>query len=419
MKRVVSILFVILASVVAVSACSKKEVPKQNQSTQEQTAQQSSSQKPYLVYATKLQPTTALHITHSTAYLEPLLQTSTPFLQAGTVNSVLRQEGEYVPAGTVIVVLANDTQYSSLISAKNDLDYSQKQYDRNRHLLDSHAISQNDYEVAEKNYMSSLAKYATASEDYNNTMVKTTIGGHIDKIYVKKGEYASKGSTAFDIVNDTGYQAISNVAVGNALAIEQNSAVILTDGKNYYNATISNVAKSANMTSKTYRVVAKLEYSPTQYAGQTLELYFPKTQYTNVYKVPIRAMRPVGDKNYLYYIDSANNIQEREVKTLDVVDGQLVFKDGFNEGDLISVEGQEFAKIGGKVSVTMIDLSLDKKDSYTPNPIVTFFDAQAKRIAAQQALAALQAAAGVTNTTNNTKQTKQVVQTVPVVQNQQ
>lgn len=413
MKRVISILFVILASVVAISACSKKEAEQQNQAAE---AQPTSSQKPYLVYATKLQPTTALHITHSTAYLEPLLQTSTPFLQAGTVNAILRQEGEYVPAGTVIVVLANDTQYSSLISAKNDLDYSQKQYDRNRHLLDAHAISQNDYEVAEKNYMSSLAKYATASEDYNNTMVKTTIGGHIDKIYLKKGEYANKGSIAFDIVNDTGYQAVSNVAVGNALAIEQNSAVILTDGKNYYNATITNVAKSANMTSKTYRVIAKLEYTPTQYAGQTLELYFPKTRYVNVYKVPIRAMRPVGDKNYLYYIDSANNIQEKEVKPLDVVDGQLVFKDGFNEGDLISVEGQEFAKIGGKVSVTMIDLSLDKKDSYTPNPIVTFFDEQAKRMAAQQALAALQAAAGVINTTNSTKQTKQVSQSQ---QNQQ
>ena len=123
------------------------------------------------------------------------------FKLSGPLIAMNVDEGQKVKKGQVIAAvdpldyrLQFEANKAAYLTAKSQLE-------RNRRLLSMQAISQQEYEIAEANYIRGKSAYETSVNTLENTKLRAPFDGFVEKKFVENYQKVNPGESIVKLVN--------------------------------------------------------------------------------------------------------------------------------------------------------------------------------------------------------------------------
>jgi len=308
-------------------------------------------------------------------------------LQQGIVNSKISskvvsvsfENGQYVNVGDTLVTLDDqdirnniktsqaqlqtyqaqlNSSQVSMEKLKINLDDAKRNYDRQKTLFEKKAISQTDFEAADKTLNTAQADYnsgnasiktaqanissqnvsiANLQDSLNNLIIKAPISGVISDKAVNIGQMASTG-TALAKVND-----ISSVYA--TMQIPQNKinntkigqpATITVDGSDKtYSGVLQNIDLSADTSARVFNCKIKIDNSDkTLYPGVYAKAELISSEKTQVIAIPINALVG-GEGDYSVFINDNGTAKKQKVTIGETDANNVEITSDIKDGDAV------------------------------------------------------------------------------------
>jgi len=170
--------------------------------------------------------------------------------------------GDKVSAGQTIAVLDQSTVAIQLNSARNTYEDTLRNYERNKVLFEAGAVSQSVIEQLEVGLNQAKNGLDVQELAYNNTIIKTPIGGIVTAVTVEEGNLASAQTPIATIVNldmveidcSINESQVNKIVVGDKVQIR----IAATGGK-IFEGKIKNVSPTMDQRTKAYPLTVVLE----------------------------------------------------------------------------------------------------------------------------------------------------------------
>lgn len=178
----------------------------------------------------------------SDAVLEPKNKVNHKTEKGGTIEKILKRNGDTVKKGELVMELSDAATESSYFTAKanytsaqSSLNIAKNNYQKFKSLYEKELVSyleyvgyENTYVSAKGNYEAAKASYENAKSDYNKLFRKAEIDGIIGNLFGKEGNEISASEIIFTVVNDesmetyVGFPAewLTQIKVGQELEVE-------------------------------------------------------------------------------------------------------------------------------------------------------------------------------------------------------
>ncbi len=242
-------------------------------------------------------------------------------------------------------------------------------YNRNKTLLQSGALSQQAFDQAEKAYLMAKSAYESAQKNmdivnkgtvpdtvrlyeaqlaqaranYANSIINSPIDGVVTARYINPGELAGTSNPVLAVVNldkvvlrvDVDESIINSLREGSEVNVKVAAVADKT-----FKGTITNIALAASPTTKAYQVKIQIPNAdhllkPGMYAEVTLA-----GRQGNGISLPRDAVMMSGDRETVWVV-SDGSARKREVKTAPLDDKNVLVTSGLNDGDKIIVGNLE------------------------------------------------------------------------------
>ncbi|MBN1200134.1 MAG: efflux RND transporter periplasmic adaptor subunit [Bacteroidales bacterium] len=289
-------------------------------------------------------------------------------------------EGSIVKKGQVLFTIEENQYLNNLDFAQADLankeatfEYTQLNVARLKPLVNTNAISQNDFDVAvtqEKQakaaVASARAQVEQAKLNLSYTTIISPISGYIGAVQVRPGNLVGRGESTLlatvsavdpiyvnfqmnepDFLSITKWMANNKDKLKGGADLEGNQSVpvflTLSDKELYPHAgTIDFVGREVDASTGSIALRAKFPnpdgiIKPGAYAEVRLIL----GERDNGILVPQSTIQPIQDKDFVFLVDSANAIRRIPVVTGQHFRNNVVINQGLKPGDRILLEGYQ------------------------------------------------------------------------------
>lgn len=178
----------------------------------------------------------------SDAVLEPKNKVDHKTEKGGTIEKILKRNGDAVKKGELVMELSDAATESSYFTAKanytsalSSLNIAKNNYQKFKNLYEKELVSyleyvsyENTYVSAKGNYEAAKASYENAKSDYDKLFRKAEIDGIVGNLFGKEGNEISSSEIIFTVVNDksmetyVGFPAewLTQIKVGQDLEVE-------------------------------------------------------------------------------------------------------------------------------------------------------------------------------------------------------
>ncbi|WP_323846828.1 efflux RND transporter periplasmic adaptor subunit [Microbulbifer magnicolonia] len=283
---------------------------------------------------------------------------------SGYIDRVSFTEGDLVQRGDVLFTIdqrpyraRERAAQAELARAQSQLILNKGQAERAQQLLDSRAISREEYDqrVAARDSAAAAVSAAEAALentrlDLQYTVVKAPIGGRVSRAYVTRGNLANADQTLLTTLVSVDpmyvYFESDEQTFGSSRALlnqEQRPQVrIGLAGEQGYPHTgeldfVDNRLNSHTGTIQFRAVVANAD--GTFRAGQFARVEMPTEQLSRAVLVNSKAVLTDQDRRYVYLVSEKNLTERREVEVGPQQGDLVVIRSGLLPGDLIVVNG--------------------------------------------------------------------------------
>lgn len=119
----------------------------------------------------------------------------------GRVQNILRQEGDAVAVGDLLARVDDTLMRQALEVTKANYEKALKDLNRATILVDSQAITQQQYEGLKLQEQAALSKYQVAQKRVADAAVRAPISGIINQLFIKPGGMIGPGVPVCELVN--------------------------------------------------------------------------------------------------------------------------------------------------------------------------------------------------------------------------
>lgn len=282
-------------------------------------------------------------------------------------NSTVTKDELLAELDQTVLSAALSSAKSSLATAKSELEYKQKNYERFRILYEKQLISSSDYEEAlyayqkaQNDYNVSVNNFHTANTNLGYAKIYSPIDGVVLSREVEEGQTVAASfetPTLFTIANDlTKMRVIANVDEADMGSVTEGQRVTFTvDAFPYeeFMGTITQVRQSPTTTNNvvTYEVVVdapndELKLKP----GMTATCTIYALDKPDILAVPSQAINYNPDNEavnendtVVWVLDRDNTLTRRQVKTGSSNNAFTEIRSGLSEGEKVVI-GQNTVK---------------------------------------------------------------------------
>lgn len=293
----------------------------------------------------------------------------------GQVKAIFVKAGQRVGKGQLVLKLDDALARQQVIAAQQQtgqlkarLAQAQTVYERYQNLWKQNIGAEiqvinakADVDALAAQLRAANAQVAMAQEQVNMSNVYAGIGGMIDEMNVKVGEFFSPQSAAMPgsgirIVNNNNLKVVTNVPENYAARVKKGDKVeivIPDSGKPPYASVISMVGGSINPTTRSFVTEAKLPSDPTLKPNQTATFKILDYEARGAVAAPVNVVQSDEKGKYVYVMEKAGDKWVARKKSVTVgqsYNGLTEIKSGLSGGELIITEGYQTVYDGQTVT---------------------------------------------------------------------
>jgi membrane fusion protein, multidrug efflux system len=295
--------------------------------------------------------------------------------QGGVVKAIYVQTGGRVSKGQLVLKLDDALQRQGVVAAqqqiggvKAQLAQAKSIYERQQNLWKQNIGTEvqvlnakTNVEALESQLRSAEANVSIAQEQVALTNVYAQIGGVIDVLNVKVGEFFSPQSAAdprsgIRIVNNNNLKVVTNVPENYISRVKKGDKVqivIPESGKAAWPSVISVVGAAINETNRSFTAEAKLPSDPFFKPNQIATMKILDYQAKSTIAVPVNVVQTDEKGKYVYVMEKTSDkmvARKKPVIVGEAYEGLIEIKSGLAAGELIITEGYQTVYDGQAVT---------------------------------------------------------------------
>ena len=270
---------------------------------------------------------------------------------SGNITELPVRLGSEVNSGDVLVVISADEIKAQLSQAQAQLEQARRNLTRERNLLKKNAATPESVKTLEESTRIAQAAYNEAQTMLDYTTIRAPFDGVITSKPANVGDLATPGKTLLTLENESSLQVITDVpealvldlTIGDTLPVKIEAADMEVSG------TITEIAPTADPTSRTAPVKLKIPTSEKIRSGQFARVSLPGSRGTAI-MIPKSAVQSFGQLERVF-IERDGRVRLQLVKTGRVVDDQIEILSGVSSGDRVVVSDTRELMDGRRVTV--------------------------------------------------------------------
>ena len=278
-------------------------------------------------------------------------------LKPKTSSTILKKldKGSFVKKGQTICTLDPENRSAALDEAVANKTKAQLQYDAIKQLADEGYRSENAVASANAALKGAIARVEMATNELNNTKINAPFDGYIEDVFVEVGDLISPTQPCAKLMQLDPIKVTGEVTEKNVELIIENQLVDvkLLDGSNL-KGKIDYVSKSANASTRTYKVEALVENREGLIReGLTADM-----------KVPLKNLKAHLIPSYLLSLNDLGDlgikiVNENIVRFIDIQiiedTSEGIWVAGLPDSVTIITVGQEYVMDGQKINVQLVN----------------------------------------------------------------
>jgi membrane fusion protein (multidrug efflux system) len=289
----------------------------------------------------------------ATATLEASSRAQILSRATGVVREIVREEGDAVKAGELLLRLEDDQARWRVKQAQANLDAAQADYDRGASMRESELLSADEFEAMQNTLRVREAELELAQLELAFTRVTSPFDGRVVRRYVDLGANITSGVPLFDVMDVDPLLArvhvparrMGFVKVGQEMMMRLESIDADLVGR------VSLVSPIVDPATGTVKITAEIDdYPPETRPGDFAEVRIVTARHDSAVLVPSRAVFEDQGAQILYVVEDGKAVR-RVVETgfVDGDDTEIV--SGVEVEELVVVKGQRQLRDGGQVDV--------------------------------------------------------------------
>jgi membrane fusion protein (multidrug efflux system) len=284
----------------------------------------------------------------------------------GIIEKRLFTEGSDVKAGDTLYRIDARNYRAAYDAAKADTEVAQLTIARYEPLLEAHAVSQHDYDLAAAKLKQTEAALSRARLDLENTRVPAPISGHIGRAQVTEGALVGHGDATLlatieqvDPIYANFTQAGADVfrlqqafQSGELKRTGMDRVELVLEGGSVYPRAGRLLFTNLAVDPGTGSVSLRAQFPNPDDAllpGMFVRIRFPQASAENSIKVPQRAVQTGTQGMFVMVVDKAGMVAPRPVKTGGMSGSDFIITEGLSPGEQVIVNGLHKARPGATV----------------------------------------------------------------------
>ena len=340
-------IIVILFALVFISACSDSKESKRPGSGGRPPAKAS----PVEVKSVTLGLSAAYYVT--TATLEPSSDAQVFARTSGIVRQILKEEGDDVAAGDVLLLLEDDDQKLRVKQAKQKLDSYEREYKRLSKMRKAGAVSPTEWEATKTNYETAQTDLELAELALSYTQVSAPFNGRVVWRDVDLGAHVLNGNLLFRVMAidpllirvHIPANRIGKISKGQSVDLRVDSTPEPLEG------VVELVSPIVDPSTGTVKVTIKVDTYPSSVRpGDFTEVKVVTDSRDNAMLLPSVAVIEERGEHYVF-VEEDGKAKRTDVQIGYVVDQQTEILSGLTGEDKVIVKGQRNLNDGNRVKV--------------------------------------------------------------------
>lgn len=272
----------------------------------------------------------------------------------GVVEEINFEEGDRVKKGHVLFKIDEKKLKATLAQAEANLKLAESTSQRYKALIESKAVSQQEYDQTIATLEASRASVDLTKEELNDATIEAPFDGVMGGRSVSIGQFISKGTMLSHLVNQDPMKAefhvperyLSRIATGQKIEIK-----VAAYPDQVFPGEVYFIEPSINELTRTALVKAYVANPDRKLRGgmfANLNLIVQVKE--NAVVVPEKALIVLGDTVSVFIIDENNIVHLKAIQTGIRFDGNVEVVSGLASGEVVVTEGYQKLGEGSQVN---------------------------------------------------------------------
>lgn len=273
----------------------------------------------------------------------------------GTIEKINFDEGQFVQKGRVIFQINQKKLQAVLAQAQANLKLAQTTAKRYKALVETKAVSQQEYDQAIATLEANHATVDLSREQLEDAAIEAPFEGVMGERLVSEGQFITKGASLGFLVSQNPMKAKFNVPERflSKVKIAQNIQIrVAAYPGEYFAGEIYFISPKIDEQTRTALVKATVPNPESKLrAGMFANLDLIIDVRDKAIVIPETALVAMGDTVSVFIIDDENSVTLRLIKTGIRLDGTVEVIDGLSPSERIVTEGHQKLRDGAKVNL--------------------------------------------------------------------
>lgn len=301
----------------------------------------------------------------TTATIEPSSDANINSRTSGVVKQILREEGDDVKSGDVLLILDDDDQRLRLQQANQKLESAEREYNRLNKMNKAGVVSPTEWESAENSFLTAQTEQKLAALALSYTRVSAPFDGRVVWRAVDLGEHVNQSELLFRMMAINPLLVRVHIPANRLghVAVGQNVELNVDSVAQPLNAEIELVSPIVDPDTGTIKITLRIdEYPSNVRPGDFTEVHMVTDKHDDALLVPSTALIEERGQYYLYVVEDGKAVR-KEVTNGFVMTTQTEVVEGLSKNEKVVIRGQRSLKNGAPVEVLDGNNTTEKKRS--------------------------------------------------------
>ncbi|MFQ5865227.1 MAG: efflux RND transporter periplasmic adaptor subunit [bacterium] len=274
--------------------------------------------------------------------------------ESGVIENFLKEKGDWVSKGDVVVELKSKVLQASFEEAQASYLLSEATFKRQANLHKDKVISEQKYLEYKYTLDRDKARYENLKARLDKARIKSPVPGFIDDTFVEVGEFVQPGTPLFKVVKTDIVKISAGVPERYIPDVKTGALVTITFDilpNDEFHGKVTFVGPSINKNSRTFPIEIELNnedghLKPEMFANIKIK----KAQLDNVVVIPRDAIIETEAGKFVF-VAHGNLASQREVQLGGSYNNQIMISEGLRAGDQLIVVGHRDLVDGERIAI--------------------------------------------------------------------